>query len=250
MLFNFQFLGVEMKARQVRKIVDGLEASLPQGAWPNYVLGNHDESRLASQLGLGGTRLAAMLLLTLRGTPTLYYGDEIGMTNVDVPVDEQQDPWGIRVPGLGRDKCRTPMQWDSSPNAGFSPATTHKTWLPLAPDCKQNNVERQLEQPDSLLNLYRQLLALRKSSPSLQTGDYFPIDAVPGDCFAYRRRSAGHPAMLVALNFSSDEIRLDLPDLISGRLILTTYMDRSEEINLGELTLRGEEGVLIELSGA
>ena len=249
MPFNFQLLEVEMAARQVRKIVDGLEASLPQGAWPNYVLGNHDESRLASLVGLGGARLAAMLLLTLRGTPTLYYGDEIGMTDVDIPVDEQQDPWGIRMPGLGRDKCRTPMQWDSSPNAGFSPATARKTWLPLAPDCMQNNVKRQLEQPDSLLNLYRQLLALRKSSPSLQTGDYLPLDAIPGNCFAYRRRLAGYPAMLVALNFSLDEIRLNLPDLKAGRLILSTNMDRSEQINLGELTLRGVEGVLIELSG-
>ncbi len=250
MPFNFQLLGVDMKARQVRKIVDGLEAVLPEGAWPNYVLGNHDESRLASRIGLDGARLAAMLLLTLRGTPTLYYGDEIGMTDVEIPIDEQQDPWGIRVPGLGRDKCRTTMQWDSSPNAGFSSATARKTWLPLALDCKQNNVTRQLEQPDSLLNLYRQLLAIRKSSPSLQTGDYRPIDGVPGDCFAYRRRSAGHPDLLVAINFSAGEIQLDLPDLISGRLILSTYMDRSEEINLGELTLRGEEGVLIELANA
>jgi glycosidase len=249
MPFNFQLLEVEMKAHQVRKVVDGLEASLPPGAWPNYVLGNHDESRLASLVGLEGARLAAMLLLTLRGTPTLYYGDEIGMTDVDIPVDEQQDPWGIRMPGLGRDKCRTPMQWDSSPNAGFSPATARKTWLPLAPDWEQNNVIRQLEQPDSLLNLYRQLLALRKSSLSLQTGDYLPLDTVPGDCFAYRRRLAGYPAMLVALNFSSDDIRLNLPDLKAGRLILSTYMDRSEQINLGELTLRGVEGVLIELPG-
>ena len=141
------------------------------------------------------------------------------------------------------------MQWDSSPNAGFSPATARKTWLPLAPDWEQNNVIRQLEQPDSLLNLYRQLLALRKSSLSLQTGDYLPLDTVPGDCFAYRRRLAGYPAMLVALNFSSDDIRLNLPDLKAGRLILSTYMDRSEQINLGELTLRGVEGVLIELPG-
>ena len=148
--FNFQMLGVKWQARAVRKIVDSLEAVLPEGAWPNYVMGNHDESRLGSRIGPEAAPLAAMLLLTLRGTPTLYYGDEIGMTGIDIPPEKQQDPWGVRVPGLGRDGCRTPMQWDDSPNAGFSQAS-RETWLPLSGDYPQVNVLRQLNQPDSRL---------------------------------------------------------------------------------------------------
>ena len=157
MPFNFQLLGVDWHAQAIRKSVDSLEAVLPKGAWPNYVLGNHDEIRLASRLGPQGARQAAMLLLTLRGTPTLYYGDEIGMLEAEIPPEKQQDPWGLRVPGLGRDGCRTPMQWDDSPNGGFSPQGVD-TWLPPGADYIQVNVKNQLSQPHSLLNLYRSLL--------------------------------------------------------------------------------------------
>jgi alpha-glucosidase len=252
MPFNFQLLKVPMQATPVREIVEGLEASLPPGAWPNYVLGNHDESRLATRLGPENARLAAMLLLTLRGAPTLFYGDEIGMQDVPVPLDAQQDPWGIRVPGLGRDKCRTPMQWDDGPNAGFSKAPGGKTWLPLAADYKQVNVKNQLEQPESILNLYRRLLALRRSSPALQTGDYIPIDDAPEDCFVFLRRSLASRAILVALNFSTRERRLSLTVGNSGRLLASTLMDRnpqdgSQHIDPSSLVLRGKEGILIEL---
>ena len=246
--FNFQLLGVEMQARQVRNIVDGLEGALPEGAWPNYVLGNHDESRLASRVGLDGARLAAMLLLTLRGTPTLYYGDEIGMEDVKIPIDQIQDPWGKNIPAFGRDKCRTPMQWDASPNAGFSPSTTPKTWLPLAPDFQERNVRFQLDQPDSFLNLYRQLLAQRKSSPSLEAGDYLPINEVPVECFAYLRKSEGNPAMLILLNFSPEEIRISLPDQKSAQLVISTFMDRTGPVDLKNLNLRGHEGIIVALS--
>jgi glycosidase len=250
--FNFQLLGVEMNADAIRQVVDGLEASLPPGAWPNYVMGNHDESRLASRVGPENARLAALLLLSLRGTPTLYYGDEIGMQDVLIPDEAQQDPWGIRVPGQGRDKCRTPMQWDDSPNAGFSEAPAGKIWLPLAGDHPQVNVKRQLEQPESILNLYRWLLTLRRSSPALQTGDYFPVDGAPEGCYVFLRRAPGSQAILAALNFSQQEKRLSLTVGNSGRLLASTLMDRSQQvgnrhIDLSSLVLRGKEGVLIEL---
>jgi len=117
MPFNFALLWAKWEAQSVRQVVDSLEAVLPPGAWPNYVLGNHDEPRLASRYGREQARVAALLLLTLRGTPTLYQGDELGMVNADIPADQQQDPYGLRVPGMGRDGCRTPMQWSDAPNA-------------------------------------------------------------------------------------------------------------------------------------
>jgi alpha-glucosidase len=102
-----------------------------QKGGPNWVLGNHDRPRIASRVGKGQTAVAAMLLLTLRGTPTIYYGDELGMRQVDIPRDRVRDPFERNVPGIGvgRDGCRTPMQWDASENAGFSKVNP---WLPMA----------------------------------------------------------------------------------------------------------------------
>ena len=188
-----------------------------------------------------------MLLLTLRGTPTLYYGDEIGMTGVDIPPDKQQDPWGIRVPGMGRDPCRTPMQWNGSKHAGFSPPETRETWLPLGANYRTINVNSQLLDPQSVLNLYRKLLAYRNSSPSLQVGDYTPLDEVPQECFVFFRQEKGFPTNLVALNFSPMETHINLEQLGEGELILSTYLDRDGLINLNQLNLRGGEAVLIEI---
>jgi len=211
------------------------------------VLGNHDETRFASRLGPHGARLAAMLLLTLRGTPTLYYGDEIGMTDVPISPEEQQDPWGKRVPGLGRDPCRTPMQWDDSIHAGCSPPATKKTWLPLGESYQTVNVNSQLQDPKSLLTLYRKLLAHRKSSPSLQVGDYSPVEGLPVDCFAYLRQEEGFSSYLVVLNFSPENMLLNLEKFGTGKIILSTHLDRDEPINLNRLIIQGGEGVLIEL---
>ncbi|MBE0408871.1 MAG: alpha-amylase, partial [Anaerolineales bacterium] len=168
MPFNFKLLYSKWDARTVRAVVDELEAILPVGAWPNYVLGNHDESRLASRIGKSQTRVAAMLLLTLRGTPTLYMGDEIGMTDVKIPLDRIQDPPGLIHPIFSRDPCRTPMQWDDFVNAGFSGVDTRSLWLPLAGDFQAINVKQALSRSDSLLNLYRQLLEFRRKTPALQ----------------------------------------------------------------------------------
>jgi alpha-glucosidase len=248
MPFNFQLLNVKWKAEDVMAVVETLENILPPGAWPNYVLGNHDEPRLATRLGVQGARLAAVLLLTLRGTPTLYYGDEIGMTEVEIPPAQQQDPWGRRVPGLGRDGCRTPMQWDASSLAGFSLPGTQGCWLPFMENFQQVNVEKQLQQPDSLLNLYRQLLAFRKKTPPLQIGDYFTLPDLPEGCFGYRRRWPGYSEILVVLNFSSQLVNINLDNYSNGKLILSTYLDRDEKVNLDGLQLRSNEGVIIQLA--
>jgi alpha-glucosidase len=247
MPFNFALLGVKWQASAVRHVVDALESVLLPGAWPNYVMGNHDESRLASRIGLNAARLAAMLLLTLRGTPTLYYGDEIGMTDVPISPDQQQDPWGIRVPGLGRDSCRTPMQWDSSPNAGFSSDETPHLWLPLSKDHQQVNVQRHLEVAGSILNLYIQLLRCRKNSPALKYGSYRPLDARNDDCFVFLREADGFPAVLVLLNFSPQDVSVSFSQLGVGSYLLSTFLDRTGRVDLNNLRIRGNEGLIIEL---
>jgi len=240
--FNFALLNVPWRAQTARQVVDALEAALPPGGWPNYVLGSHDDSRLATRYGRAQARVAAMLLLTLRGTPTLYYGDEIGMTDVSTPPEQQQDPWGLRVPGMGRDPCRTPMQWSPGPNAGFSASDTPGLWLPLAPDYQQVNVERQLADPTSILNLYRRLLAYRKATPALQWGSYQAVNGVPEACYVFVRQ-ADDQRVLVALNFSDQEQWVILPQWGEGKIILSTHLDRQESVALSRLVLRGNEGV-------
>ena len=227
-------------------MVDGLEAALPPSAWPNYVLGNHDEPRLASRYGQEQARVTAMLLLTLRGTPTLYQGDELGMVNGEIPFDQQQDPFGIRVPGLGRDVCRTPMQWSDSPNAGFAPSHVKKCWLPATSDYHEVNVERELADPTSFLNLYRKLLAYRRSTPALHSGSYRPIDNVPQDCYVYVRQSENQ-RVLVVLNLSERDQLLNLSDYGAGKVQVSTHMDRQGACDLEHLVLRSSEGIVIEL---
>jgi glycosidase len=242
MPFNFSLLGADWNAAAVREIVDQLEAVLQPGAWPNYVLGNHDEHRLASRVGEDQTRVAAMLLLTLRGTPTIYYGEEIGMTNVDIPRERQQDPAGLRQPGQERDLCRTPMQWSDEPHAGFAPPETEQLWLPLGENWREVNVAAQLDDPNSLLSLYRRLLAVRKENPALQVGRYQPVDDVPAACFVYRRRGAGQ-SLMVALNFTGDSQLVPLQQ--EGTILLSTHLDREGEGLQNELELRPNEGVII-----
>jgi len=240
-------LNVPWEAAAVRRVVDELEAALPEGAWPNYVLGNHDEPRIAGRIGLRQARVAAMLLLTLRGTPTLYYGEEIGMTDVPIPRHEMKDPAGLRQEGQGRDPCRTPMQWSAAANAGFSPPETQRTWLPLAEDFRQVNVEAQLDQPTSLLNLYRRLLFLRRETLALQVGAYRPVEAAPDSCYVYLRSLEGGPGCLIALNFSSAPQRLQLDGLGGGVVLVSTRLDRSERVDLADLLLRPDEGLIVAL---
>ncbi len=244
---NFALLNVDWTAAAVRASVDGLEAALPPGAWPNYVLGNHDERRMATALGPAQARVAAVLLLSLRGTPTLYYGDEIGMPEVDVPTERRQDPWGFRsgIPELSRDGCRTPMAWDSSLSAGFSDALPENLWLPLHPDHRRINVEKNLADADSLLNLYRRLLALRRSAPALHAGSYAPLDGVPEGCFAFVR-AQGDERALALLNFTPEALRVRVPEAFGGgRVLVATRLAREGESVEGAFALGADEAVLI-----
>ncbi len=147
---------------------------------------------------------------------------------------------------MGRDPCRTPMQWGPQPNAGFSPAGTAAPWLPLAANYRGVNVEVQLADPRSLLNLYRRLLACRQETPALQSGSYRALKEVPEDCYAFLREMDDH-RVLIALNFSGREQRILLPGLGDGTLLASTHMDREGKVSLADLVLRGNEGLLVEL---
>ena len=246
--FNFGLVSAAWNAQAIRQSVDALEANLPYGAWPNHVLGNHDEPRMVSRVGPAQARLAMLLLLTLRGTPTLYYGDEIGMHDGDIPPERVYDPMEKNRPGLGlgRDPERTPMQWDSSPNAGFCPPGT-EPWLPLPADYQQINVAVEREDPHSLLTLTRRLIELRRSTPALTTGSYRPIEGAPNGCFVYLRQSSSQH-YLIALNFSGHEQTVKLPEMGTGRIVLSTYLDLEEPVDLALLRLRSDEGYLIEVA--
>jgi alpha-glucosidase len=187
-----------------------------------------------------------MLLLTLRGTPTLYYGDEIGMVDVPIPAEQVQDAVEKNLPGrgFGRDPARTPMQWNARPHAGFSEVDP---WLPVAPDCATVNVEAEEASRTSMLALYRELLELRRVHRALAVGDYQPI-AASGDLLAYLRRTE-EEAFLVALNLGSSPSRLALETLgLSGRVALSTRLDRGREPLQGQLALRPNEGVIAMLT--
>jgi len=243
--FNFQLLQAPWNARGIARLIDEYESKLPPGGWPNWVLGNHDNPRIATRVGIDQARVAAMLLLTLRGTPTMYYGDEIGMSNVAIPPDRIQDPFERNVPGLGlgRDPCRTPMQWDESANAGFS---TARPWLPVSDDYSVVNVRAQGSDPQSILTLYRRLLALRRAHEALSVGSYQPV-AMTGHLLAYLRQAADE-RFFVALNFGADPHELSLDGLADmGRTVLSTHLDRKDTGPVRSVGLRANEGVIVQL---
>jgi alpha-glucosidase len=240
--FNFQLVESPWDARGIAAAIDTYEALLPEDAWPNWVLGNHDRPRVASRVGPEQARVAAVLLLTLRGTPTMYYGDEIGMRDVPVPPERQQDPVAKTVPSQARDPERTPMQWDAGPNAGF---TSGAPWLPIAADWRTVNVARERDDPASMLSLYRRLLALRRAEPALEIGGYQPLPAT-GDVLAYLRE-AGGTRFLIALNLGHEPASLTVPDGMSGRVVVGTHTDREGAAIQSAVDLRGDEAVVVRL---
>ena len=243
--FNFQLLQSAWHARGLATLIDQYERALPQGGWPNWVLGNHDKPRIASRVGVAQARVAAMLLLTLRGTPTMYYGDELAMLDARIPPERVQDPVEKNVPGLGlgRDPCRTPMQWDASRFAGFSVV---EPWLPISDDYEVVNVAAASVDPASILMLYRQLLKLRREHPALSTGDYVPV-AMTGDLLAYIRRGPGE-RFLIALNLGAGPYALSLTSLnTTGRVVLSSHLDRADSSPTDSISVRPNEGVVIAL---
>jgi glycosidase len=246
--FNFQLIDAPWDARGLAAMIAEYEAALPAGAWPNWVLGNHDRPRIAAKVGEPQARVAAMLLLTLRGTPTLYYGDELGIGRVDIPPAQVQDPRELREPGLGlgRDPVRTPMPWDETPNAGFSTAAP---WLPLNADWRDRNVARLAGAPGSMLTLHRSLLALRRARPALSIGELTLIDGAfaDADVLAYERRH-GDERLLVALNLGHAPRELTLPAWAHGARVLLSTIASAPDASAAaadRLVLRADEGVVL-----
>lgn len=234
--FNFLLIGAEWNTRNLARIVESYEAALPAGAWPNWVMSNHDRSRVASRVGRDQARVAAMMLLTLRGTPTIYQGEELGMEDVPVPAELVMDPWEKNVPGmgLGRDPVRTPIAWTDGPGAGF---TTGQPWLPIDGRARMR-VDVQSSDERSMLSLYRRLLALRRREEALSLGEYRTVHADDA-VFAYERRHGGR-RLGVALNFSDEARRVP----IAGRPLLSTAME-TESLDL--MSLAPHEGRILEI---
>ncbi len=235
--FNFHLLQCAWSADAIAQAIADYDRALPAGAWPNWVLGNHDQPRIASRVGEQQARVAAMLLLTLPGTLTLYYGEEIGMTNVPIAPEQVQDPAEKNEPGIGqgRDPERTPMCWDGSPHAGF---TTGVPWLPLGGDSRSVNVAVEQQDNSSILTLYRKLIALRKSHPTLVSGK---LNGIHVEKYILRFRRSGAEEIEVILNMTREEISVQTP---SARVLLGTQMDRQGE-TAGLLALRAGEGVVL-----
>jgi alpha-glucosidase len=236
--FNFHLLQCAWSADAVAQVVSDYDRALPDGAWPNWVLGNHDQPRIASRIGKLQARVAVMLLFTLPGTLTMYYGDEIGMTNVPIPSEEVQDPAEKNEPGIGqgRDPERTPMCWDRSPHAGF---TTGTPWLPLGEDSSSINVAGQQQDPGSILSLYKKLIALRKSHPALVVGK---SDELHVEKNILRFRRSGVEEIEVILNMTQEEMTVRTP---AGLVLVGTRIGHKSEATAGMATLQGGEGLVL-----
>jgi alpha-glucosidase len=238
--FNFHLITDPWDARGLQVTMDTYEGKLPANAWPNWVIGNHDVPRIASRVGEGQARVAAMLLLSLRGTPTMYYGDELGMPNGAVPPELMTDPRERNTPGHGfaRDPYRIPMAWDGSPSAGF---TTGRPWLPTF-DRDLASVEQQREDPGSFLALYRRLIELRRHERTLQVGRYAPIVA-SGDVIAFRR-ILDDDELLVAVNLGHEPQRVDLPWQARLRELERLAAAPASRPTDGPIELAGDDGVI------
>jgi alpha-glucosidase len=239
MIFNFPLMNMKkLEPEQVSQNQQDRLTALPAGAWSANTLGNHDRPRTLQAHSDGKhnqelARLSLALVLTLRGTPFLYYGEEIGMNNLLLgdlaQVRDFTSLWvyhmalerGVapqealqQAVGYGRDQCRTPMQWENSPNAGFCPRDVHP-WLPVNPDHNQGvNVADQKQDPGSLLNFYRNLLRLRRETPALSLGEYQTVGECPKELLAYLREiKAPRQVCLVLLNFSDCILELSYPQL-------------------------------------
>ena len=234
--FNTALITLPWASAPVRAAIEAYEAALPGHAWPNWVLGNHDQSRVATRVGAAQARVAAMLLLTLRGTPTIYAGDELGLPDVPVPPSRVVDV-------AGRDPERSPLPWTiAGPNAGF---TTGVPWLPMTDDPASFSAEAQARDPRSMLALHRALLALRRAEPALHLGAWTAVDA-PDGVVAYDRRLNGGVAdrFRVLLNLTGSPVTVPL----DGAWIaaLSTAMDVAPGTRAdGAVELRADEGLVL-----
>jgi alpha-glucosidase len=243
MPLNFGLISLPWDAGSYRDFIGQFDGSLEPHEWPNTVLGNHDRDRIADRVGRERARLLAIMQMTLRGMPFIYYGEELGMRGIP-NVSHQRDPLEERVPGLGlgRDPERAPMQWDGSKHAGF---TVGEPWLPVASDYERYNVAAESEDPHSFLSLYRHLIWHRKGSSALLSGKYIPVDAGHPDIFAYSR-VCDDERVLVLLNFSERDT-VAFVDFPRACVVASTHMRKygtCTDVSRGYM-LRGYEGLVL-----
>jgi alpha-glucosidase len=250
--FNFELLNCPWDAGRMQAALQRWENALGEDAWPTLVLNNHDNKRSSSRYRTGENddrnKAAAVLLLTARGTPYLYYGEEIGMRNIHVPYSQIQDPPGKRYFPLfpTRDACRSPMQWDNSPQSGFSSSAP---WMTVHPDFPYRNAAAQRDDPESLYNVYRKLIALRKEHKALQEGLYMPLTFEPKTLMAYLRQTKDE-MILVAINFGRKPVRLFLGSDLAGKtwnLLLSTRREKLEQPQGNAIRLLGNEALVVDL---
>lgn len=249
--FHLEFTTLPWDAAKILASIQAWQAALGPDDWPTHVLNNHDVPRTASRFRCGREdgrlKVAAALLLTLRGTPYLYYGEEIGQRDIQLRRDQILDPVGRRYWPIfrGRDFARAPMQWNSRPNSGFSTATP---WLPVHPDFPRRNVENQRSDPASLLNWYHQLIALRRDTPALRLGSFQPITYEPRRLLAYLRQTHDQ-TVLVALNFSRKPVHLHFGGELqrsNWQVLASSYKGRADlPIIAGRLKLAPEEALIL-----
>jgi alpha-glucosidase len=250
MAFNFDFTFSRFDPAQlIRPILDWETLYAEHDLWPNYVLGNHDAQRMATR-HIGDEcdariKVLMALLLTLRGTPFLYYGEEIGMRDIPLKRHEILDPPGKKYWPFykGRDGCRSPMQWNASTYAGFSSA---KPWLPVHSNYRVRNVETQRTDSDSMLNFTRRIIKLRREKPALHRGDFKLLTVQPKETLAYRRQTQ-EQTVLVALNFKNRTVPLANLPVGKWCLLYSTARDSLSE-NIQQMLLAPYEVLIMELS--
>jgi alpha-glucosidase len=237
---NYRLHDGDFRAEALAPAIEDYLKLVPVHGWPNWLVGGHDKRRIVDRVGADRARVAAMLQFTLPGTAVLYQGDDIGMPGVNVPSDEARDPFERRIPGYGlnRDAERSPMEWDGGANAGFTSGTP---WLPLAAGHAGRHVQRQRDDPTSMLALVRRLIALRHREPALGTRLY-RTEWVRDGMLCFRRDDGDH-ALRVVLNFTGEPQRASLPR--AGTIVLSTHLDRDGETARGVLALRPNEGVVL-----
>jgi alpha-glucosidase len=273
LVFDWELIQAPWSAEAFGRVIDRRERAFGPNGWPAVVLSNHDQPRHASRLAAsagtsdidGIAKAAAVLALGLRGTPFLYYGEEVGMVDVPIPPDEIVDPPARRAspefPWWNRDQCRTPMAWTGELGAGF---TTGRPWIRIGPEAAHRNVDAQAADPDSVLACYRRLLAARRSLAALRTGSLRRLAADERDLLAWQR-GTGPDAAVVVINFAGEErcVRWapgggpdaadtggptpESGDGVRGgwRTLVGTHRRPAEPDSAGELVLRGREGVVL-----
>jgi len=248
MVFNFEFSGCPWSPAHFLKAIQSWEQAIHSDGWPCYVLSNHDVSRAVSRYGKrhpqAVARAATTMLLTLRGTPFLYYGEELGMPDTIIKRAQILDPPGKRYWPFysGRDPARGPMQWDAGPNAGFSCAAP---WLPPHPDYAQLNVEQQNQDQNSSLHFTRALIRVRKTNPVLSQGTFQALETQTPHTLTYVRE-LGQVQALICINFRNKPIHFALPQSLARKpwqCALSTHTATSPLI-AGRIRLQPFEAVI------